>query len=164
MPCVLPNIVSPDPLPERVAVPPAPKPKERLTYREYLAEQTRKGLYADLRTEQTSDERVNQRLFRANQKKSFPKAVDSAKEAKEEQPALEDSEPLPERRQLTNEESAKPALLQLENGPATEQAAPEEEYYGEVSPFRFCSLGPFSRFCCLGLRNFLPWEDPYGLD
>jgi len=153
MPCVLPNIVSPDPLPERVAVPPAPKPKGRLTYREYLAEQTRKGLYADLRTEQTSDERVNQRLFRANQKKSFPKAVDSAKEAKEEQPALEDSEPLPERRQLTNEESAKPALLQLENGPATEQAAPEdeEESYGEVgSPSSFVTRPVFHcALCCL---------------
>jgi hypothetical protein len=49
------------------------------SYRDKLAQEQREGIYADLRTELTSDAIVNARLFTALQKKEFPLAPEGKK-------------------------------------------------------------------------------------
>lgn len=80
------------PAPPSTASPPGPPPIKRMSYREWLAEQQRAGLKEDLRTEKTSDEVVNERLGRANQRKSFPAAVKAKRPAEEDVTATEAKE------------------------------------------------------------------------
>jgi len=65
--------IVPPPQPSSGVLP--PPPKKRLSYREWLAEQQKRGIMSNLATEKSSDEGVNTRLCKANQRKTFPAAV-----------------------------------------------------------------------------------------